>query len=229
MIAHRLSTIRGADKIAVVSEGVIAELGSHQELIARNGLYADLVRLQMTGEDEGEDDNVGADEGQGLDQGQLVLAEATVVAGGRSRVGSTAKSLPYEGADATSKTLTTTPGATGKDAKVRQWTPPPLPSPPLYPTSYIRILTRRINKYQIIHLYKVTKISLNPCHSCWIIPIISRMTLPSLPQPSLCHSFYQSTPVVEDPLAKAEGKAAWGRIWGMIMNHPLWFFSGRLF
>ena len=138
MIAHRLSTIRGADKIAVVSEGVIAELGSHQELIARNGLYADLVRLQMTGEDEGEDDNVGADEGQGLDQGQLVLAEATVVAaGGRSRVGSTAKSLPYEGADATSKTLTTTPGATGKDAKVRQWTPPPSPPLPftLHPTS----------------------------------------------------------------------------------------------
>ena len=74
--------------------------------------------------------------------------------GGRSRVGSTAaaaKSLPYEGADATSKTLTATPGAAGKDGKAV---------------------------------------------------------------------------VVVDPLAKAEGKAAWGRIWGMIMSHPLWFFSG---
>ena len=47
VIAHRLSTIRSADKIAVVSEGVIAELGTHQDLIAKNGLYADLVRLQV--------------------------------------------------------------------------------------------------------------------------------------------------------------------------------------
>ena len=47
VIAHRLSTIRSADKIAVVSEGLIAELGTHQDLIARNGLYADLVRLQV--------------------------------------------------------------------------------------------------------------------------------------------------------------------------------------
>ena len=44
MIAHRLSTIRNADKIAVVSEGVIAELGTHDDLMALNGLYADLVR-----------------------------------------------------------------------------------------------------------------------------------------------------------------------------------------
>ena len=82
VIAHRLSTIRGADKIAVVSEGVIAELGSHQELIARNGLYADLVRLQMTGEDEDETAEQGQGLDHGLDQGQLVVAEATAVATG---------------------------------------------------------------------------------------------------------------------------------------------------
>jgi ATP-binding cassette subfamily B (MDR/TAP) protein 1 len=54
VIAHRLSTIRNADKIAVVNEGVIAELGTHDDLLKKNGLYADLVRLQMSGH---EDDN----------------------------------------------------------------------------------------------------------------------------------------------------------------------------
>ena len=44
IIAHRLSTIRNADRIAVVSEGKIKELGTHDELIALNGLYSDLVR-----------------------------------------------------------------------------------------------------------------------------------------------------------------------------------------
>ncbi|GAB9476359.1 Multidrug resistance protein abc superfamily [Globisporangium polare] len=44
IIAHRLSTIRKADKICVVSGGKIAEQGSHQELLGRNGLYARLVK-----------------------------------------------------------------------------------------------------------------------------------------------------------------------------------------
>jgi ABC-type multidrug transport system fused ATPase/permease subunit len=46
-IAHRLSTIRDADLIAVVKDGVIAESGTHDELIARNGLYAELHRTQF--------------------------------------------------------------------------------------------------------------------------------------------------------------------------------------
>lgn len=46
-IAHRLSTIRDADKIVVLKGGVVAEEGSHDELIARNGVYAELYRIQF--------------------------------------------------------------------------------------------------------------------------------------------------------------------------------------
>ncbi len=46
-IAHRLSTIRDADLIIVVSGGVVAESGNHDELMARNGIYADLHRTQF--------------------------------------------------------------------------------------------------------------------------------------------------------------------------------------
>ena len=46
IIAHRLSTIRSADRILVIQDGVIAEQGSHQELLAKNGVYATLYRTQ---------------------------------------------------------------------------------------------------------------------------------------------------------------------------------------
>jgi subfamily B ATP-binding cassette protein MsbA len=48
VIAHRLSTIEHADRIAVLDHGEIVEYGSHQELIAKNGLYAGLHRLQFS-------------------------------------------------------------------------------------------------------------------------------------------------------------------------------------
>ncbi len=48
VIAHRLSTIEHADKIAVLDHGEIVEYGPHRELIAKNGLYAGLHRLQFS-------------------------------------------------------------------------------------------------------------------------------------------------------------------------------------
>lgn len=49
-IAHRLSTIRDADKILVVSNGVIAESGTHEELLRREGIYAGLYHAQFKDE-----------------------------------------------------------------------------------------------------------------------------------------------------------------------------------
>jgi ATP-binding cassette subfamily B protein len=51
VIAHRLSTIRNADRILVLSGGSLAEEGRHDDLIARNGLYAGLYRLQYVTSD----------------------------------------------------------------------------------------------------------------------------------------------------------------------------------
>jgi len=49
IIAHRFSTIRGADKIVVLSNGTISEIGKHEELIKNNGIYAKLWTLQAKG------------------------------------------------------------------------------------------------------------------------------------------------------------------------------------
>jgi subfamily B ATP-binding cassette protein MsbA len=49
VIAHRLSTVQGADLIHVVDRGRIVESGRHAELLARNGLYARLIRRQLAG------------------------------------------------------------------------------------------------------------------------------------------------------------------------------------
>ena len=52
IIAHRLSTVRHADSIAVIEDEHVVEQGSHRELMAKNGIYAGLVRAQEIGEED---------------------------------------------------------------------------------------------------------------------------------------------------------------------------------
>jgi ATP-binding cassette subfamily B protein len=46
-IAHRLSTLRSADRLVVIEEGKVAEVGTHQELMAREGIFCNLVKTQQ--------------------------------------------------------------------------------------------------------------------------------------------------------------------------------------
>ena len=47
MIAHRLSTVQNADVIAAVQDGVVVESGTHDELMQTDGVYHQLVTLQV--------------------------------------------------------------------------------------------------------------------------------------------------------------------------------------
>ncbi len=65
VIAHRLSTVRRANRILVIDGGRIVEEGTHEELVAENGLYAELSRIQLSvpeqaGEEEGGEGGAGS-------------------------------------------------------------------------------------------------------------------------------------------------------------------------
>jgi ATP-binding cassette subfamily B multidrug efflux pump len=80
VIAHRLSTIRDADQVIFIHNGRIAERGTHQELLARRGLYYDLYTSQFRAGEEGD--------GVECDETEAVPALATGEAGSRRGGGS---------------------------------------------------------------------------------------------------------------------------------------------
>jgi len=47
VIAHRLGTIRNADNIIVLKDGVVAEQGTHDQLVDKNGIYAEMWAMQL--------------------------------------------------------------------------------------------------------------------------------------------------------------------------------------
>ncbi len=76
VIAHRLSTIRHADRIVVIEDGRIREIGSHEELMAGGGRYAELVKMQT--EHARPDDRRGDGPGGGQDAGEPEASGAAV-------------------------------------------------------------------------------------------------------------------------------------------------------
>jgi len=65
IIAHRLSTVRGADNILVIQSGQVSEEGTHDTLMAKDGIYASLVKQQLAGDEhEGEADGGSKDDGR---------------------------------------------------------------------------------------------------------------------------------------------------------------------
>ena len=60
LVSHRVSTARHSDRIVMLDEGHIVELGSHAELIALGGQYAELERIQREGADDADYQTAGA-------------------------------------------------------------------------------------------------------------------------------------------------------------------------
>lgn len=117
VIAHRLSTIREADQILVLDQGQIRERGAHEELLAANGLYAELYRTQFAG-------TPNADGADGELVEALVQAGTATEGNGRSYRPSGPPPGP-PGKAGSPMTFTMGPGRQSDEEDL-----PPLPTPP---------------------------------------------------------------------------------------------------
>ena len=102
VVAHRLSIIRNADKIAVIDKGQIKELGSHDELLALQGLYAELVALQGG---HGREEEVDGGAGEVVKEEMPPALIKAVPAGGKG-AGASVRPLSRAVSQAIRKTLT---------------------------------------------------------------------------------------------------------------------------
>ncbi|KAA8643827.1 hypothetical protein EYZ11_008917 [Aspergillus tanneri] len=113
-IAHRLSTITSADNIIVMNRGHIVEQGNHSTLMAKNGAYADLVKLQTLGSASGKDDTtVSINSVSKSDQGSL------------TDVDNEKTSLTIDAPGDTEEVITPTDEAAGKSAEEEDDPPTP--------------------------------------------------------------------------------------------------------
>jgi ATP-binding cassette subfamily B protein len=87
LISHRLNTLRDADKIAVLADGQVVELGTHDELMTASGTYANMFALQAAGY---QDDRVMAPSPRSFDLHEAVLKAN----GGPVRIMSMSSQLP---------------------------------------------------------------------------------------------------------------------------------------
>ncbi len=114
-IAHRLSTLRNADRILVFDRGQLAEEGSHEELLAADGIYARMVRIQTQLTRDASVDRISAElESEPVAVAASEAKERKSATSGRS--GQTAKISASSRATATDQPITETPDDGGPTA-----------------------------------------------------------------------------------------------------------------